>query len=648
MIYRKPLSTDGTASRWAVRRQMIKYSLIDLFFLVTSVVLSFALSYDLQVPVSAWRVITLYAVAIASAALVLFYLRRVYFVNARYVGLYDSLNIAYITFGLSLLFLVGLYVMPPDPLPSLRWLPAALFCFLGLVATGGRRILERVMHWRTISREENRQGVRKKRTLIVGAGDAGEMLIREVARAHASNHLVLGFVDDDPAKRHLIIHGVQVIGTTEDIPTLVTELGVDEILIAMPAAHGTQMRRVIGLCSKTTAKVRTLPAVSSLLSERPQLFHQFRDVDIEDLLRREPVQTDMQSIAGYLSGERVMITGAGGSIGAELARQIADIAPASLILLGKGENSVYEIEQELLQTKSHQPVSIIADVRDRQSMEYAFDAHCPSVVFHAAAHKHVPLMQSNPIEAIKNNVRGTWLTAELSARYGVKRMILVSTDKAVNPTSIMGATKRVGELIVSSLAQRSETTFAIVRFGNVMGSRGSFIPMLKEQIKRGGPVRITHPDMTRYFMTIREAVQLIVQAGALGQKGEVFILDMGEPIRIADLANDVIRLHGLVPGQDIEINYTGVRPGEKIHEELAYAQEELCPSAHEKISVVRNNHAPDWDWLKEQLQALMELCEQGKQEAAKQFLMELAWGKTIPPFEKAVVQPAVPIKPEVK
>jgi FlaA1/EpsC-like NDP-sugar epimerase len=324
-----------------------------------------------------------------------------------------------------------------------------------------------------------------------------------------------------------------------------------------------------------------------------------------------------------------MITGGGGSIGSELARQISNFTPANLIILGKGENSVYEIEQELVHTSQFHPSSVVADVRDRQSMETAFKQQKPTVVFHAAAHKHVPLMQHNPIEAIRNNVWGTWLTAELSVKYGVQQFIYVSTDKAVKPTSIMGATKRVGEMIVSSLAARTETSFAIVRFGNVMGSRGSLIPLLKAQIKRGGPVRVTHPEMTRYFMTIPEAVQLILQAGAIGKRGEVFLLDMGEPIKIIDLANDLIRLHGLVPGEDIEVQYTGVRPGEKIHEELLYEQEHLTPTTHQKIRVVRNQKSIEWEWLRSEVEALLDLCEQGKAEEARQCLMELAWGKSV-------------------
>ncbi len=343
-------------------------------------------------------------------------------------------------------------------------------------------------------------------------------------------------------------------------------------------------------------------------------------------MRREPTQVDPELVSSITTGESVLVTGGGGSIGSELARQVSGLNPAKLILLGKGENSLYEIEQELIQTTNLLPASVVADVRDPKAMEYAFAKHRPTVVFHAAAHKHVPLMQSNPIEAIRNNVFGTLCAVETSIRHGVKRFVLISTDKAVNPTSVMGATKRVAEMVVGAYASTSDTNFAVVRFGNVLGSRGSLIPLLKNQIARGGPVRVTHPDMTRYFMTIPEAVQLILQAGAKGNNGELFILDMGDPVKILDLAYDLIRLHGLVPHQDIEVKFIGPRPGEKLHEELTYSKEALVSTDHAKINMART--APvDWDWLQRELSVLRELCNNGEQEQAHQFLMEMAWGK---------------------
>lgn len=561
--------------------------------------------------------------------------RGLYSINIRYIGLGDFLNVVLAGVLLGGAFVVFQRLSPvvssTNPL-----MEPLLFGFFNVALLAGVRVAQRIYSWRTINNDENSVRIQRKRTLVIGAGDAGEMVMREIARSRNPVQQVVGILDDDPQKNGQRIHGIKVLGDTTRIPTLVSDLGVEELLIAIPSAKGEDVRRIMNICNTTSARVRLLPPVKTMLHGKTHITSQLREIDIEDLLRRDPVQTDLQGISSYLSGERVMITGGGGSIGSELTRQICNFSPANLIILGKGENSVYEIEQELVQTNRYQPTSVIADVRDRQSMEFAFQQHQPTVVFHAAAHKHVPLMQGNPIEAIRNNVWGTWQTAELAIKYGARKFVYISTDKAVKPSSIMGATKRVGEMIVSALGRRSETEFAIVRFGNVMGSRGSLIPLLKAQIKRGGPVRVTHEDMTRYFMTIPEAVQLILQSGTMGQRGEIFLLDMGEPIRILDLATDLVRLSGLVPGEDIEIQFTGVRPGEKIHEELLYEQEELQKTAHPKISMVEHGKGVNWEWLRREVEALLDLCEQGKAEEARQCLMELAWGKT-PSQEVAVI-----------
>lgn len=563
------------------------------------------------------------AFVLSIACLVLLLWRGAYSVNPRYFGLGDFLGI-----GLSVsIVTVFQFCLPVTPDADLKRSLARGLLFAGMLATGlsAVRIVKRIRSWQDSRQPE----VKVRRTLIIGAGDAAEMIMREIKRSSHPVHRIIGFVDDDPEKQSSLIHQVPVLGRTPQIPELVKDHDIEELLIALPSAKGEDMRRITQLCQSTDARVRTLPPVKTLLTGGPQIFSHLREVDIEDLLRREPVQTDLESIAKYISGERVLITGGGGSIGSELARQIASLSPANLVLLGKGENSIYEIEQELLQTNRFQPSCIIADVRDKASMEAAFEKFRPTVVFHAAAHKHVPLMQGNPIEAIRNNILGTWQTADLAIKYGAKRFINVSTDKAVKPSSVMGATKRVGEMIVTSLGHRSETEFAIVRFGNVMGSRGSLIPLLKAQIKRGGPVRVTHPEMTRYFMTIPEAVQLILQAGAIGEQGEIFILDMGEPIKILDLAMDLIRLHGLVPGEDIEVQFTGVRPGEKLYEELLYDTEKLSITSHPKIRMVEEPFTMQWDLLRSEIQNLLELCAEGKAEDARHTLMELAWGKSV-------------------
>lgn len=573
-------------------------------------------SQDVRFETAFW----LEALVLGTATLTLLLWRKIYRVNVRYFGLNDFLWIALTCLAVGLVQ-TALPVVDSDPRRTLARTLVFSFSLIGTLS--GVRIVTRYRSWRA-----DGPGAKPTRgALIVGAGDAGEMIMRELVRN--AQHRVVGFADDDPAKASTLIDRVPVLGTTDDIPNLVREHKVEEVFIAIPSAAGAQMRRIIDLCHQTDARVKTLPPLRSLMNGNPHMSAQLREVEIEDLLRREPVHTDLQQIAEYLGGERVMITGGGGSIGSELARQIANLSPASLILLGKGENSVYEIEQELLHSSSFQATCVIADVRDREAMEAAFEAHRPTVVFHAAAHKHVPLMEGNPIEAVRNNVQGTWRVTELATKCGAKRLIYVSTDKAVHPSSVMGATKRVGEMIVSSYRGRTETECAIVRFGNVLGSRGSLIPTLKAQILRGGPVRVTHAEMTRYFMTIPEAVQLILQAGALGERGEVFLLEMGEPVRILDLAQDLIRLHGLVPGKDVPIIFTGVRPGEKLHEELLYASEQLSPTRHPAISMVRRNSSSNWEILRAELEHLLALCETGDADEVRRCLMELAWGKTV-------------------
>lgn len=608
--------------------------LADLVLVNCSLLLTLLLNYGSGFESSAARFFQGYAIIITGLAAIMLLWRGLYRVSARYYGMYDFLTTAFVCAILATA-LGGLEMTFPtfaDPERALE-IPV-LFGLLAIAILSGARILRRAIAWRVIPIARVREEKIRKRTLVVGAGDAGEALMREISRSRFSNYFVVGFVDDDPEKAEMRIHGIRVVGKTEDIPKLVDEFVVAEVIIAIPDADGPTMRRIVDLCNRSGARVRTMPVITSVLRGDAKLFQHLRNVEIDDLLRRPAIRTDLSGVSNYVAGERVLITGAGGSIGCELARQIAGFSPSSLILLGKGENSIFEIEQELLRNRGLQARCIIADVRDAGSMERAFAEHRPTVVFHAAAHKHVPLMEANSLEAIENNVQGTLRTAELAVRYGVKKFIYVSTDKAVNPSSIMGATKRVGEMLVAAIGHQTEMETGIVRFGNVLGSRGSLIPMLKAQIKSGGPVRLTHEEMTRYFMTIPEAVQLILQAGALGKRGDLFILDMGEPMKIVDLAYDLIKLHGLVPGEDIQVVFTGVRPGEKIHEELTYGEEELVATEHPKISMVRNAN-PNPGAVKQQVRALLELCNEGKAEQARQSLMELAWAKSLEPYEVA-------------
>jgi FlaA1/EpsC-like NDP-sugar epimerase len=429
-------------------------------------------------------------------------------------------------------------------------------------------------------RTQNRQ---RTRVLIVGAGDAGAMIARELQHRYYDSKQLVGFIDDDRSKHNHILFGVKIFGNRKAIRKVVANYRIQEIIIALPSASGKQLRRIIYECKKTNCEVKILPGLYELIDGKVSI-QQVRNVDLEDLLRRESVKLDIARITGYLTGKTVLVTGAGGSIGSELCRQIAALSPKNLILLGKGENSIYEIHRELLEKYPILQIEpVIADVRDRERIERIFDYYHPQVIFHAAAHKHVPLMELQPDEAVRNNIFGTKNLVEAADEFGAEMFIFISTDKAVNPTSVMGVTKRVAELILQNMNQNSKTIYAAVRFGNVLGSRGSVVPLFKKQIAKGGPVTITHPDMKRYFMTIPEAVQLVLQAGSMARGGEVFVLDMGEPVKIVDMVCDLIKLSGLEPDIDIAIRYTGLRSGEKLFEELLTAEEGTTATHHQKI-----------------------------------------------------------------
>ena len=419
--------------------------------------------------------------------------------------------------------------------------------------------------------------------LIIGAGDAGYLMANDIHQYHSNERKVVAFIDDNPDKKHNLILGVKVYGGREKIQEAVELFGVKEIIIAIPSLSPKDSVELVEICSNTKIPTKIVPGIYSLLDNKINM-GLVRPIGVEDLLQRDSVKLDLAKIAGYITGKRVLVTGAGGSIGSELCRQVMRMNPAQLILVGKGENSIYLIHQELsgLYDKG-KIVPIIASVRDEKRISEIFDIYEPKVVFHAAAHKHVPLMEAQPDEAVHNNVCGTWKTARLAGRKGVEIFIMVSTDKAVNPTSVMGATKRSAEKIIQALNSQYATKFITVRFGNVLGSRGSVVPLFKKQIEAGGPVTVTHPDMKRYFMTIPEATQLILQAGSMGEGGEVFVLDMGEPVKIVDLAKNMIRLMGYEPNQDIMITFTGLRPGEKLFEELLTAEEGTRRTVHQQI-----------------------------------------------------------------
>jgi FlaA1/EpsC-like NDP-sugar epimerase len=438
----------------------------------------------------------------------------------------------------------------------------------------------------------------ERRVLIAGAGDAGGMAAKELLDNPQLGLLPVGFVDDDRHKHGHHLHGLRVLGSISDIDSIVRRLAIDEVITALPTARGNVVREIMQRSAAAGARNRTVPGLYEILSGAKAV-SALRPIQIEDLLRREPIATNLNEVASLATGRVVMVTGAGGSIGSELCRQIARLAPDRLVVVGRGENSIFELVEELRVAYPDVPVyPAIVDVRDMVRLRAVFDATNPYTVFHAAAHKHVPLMEMSVDEAILNNVLGTRNVAELCVRYDVERLVLVSTDKAVRPTSIMGATKRIAEVTLYSAAARSGKPYVSVRFGNVLGSRGSVVPTFLRQIAAGGPITITHREMRRYFMTIPEAVQLVLQAGALGNGGEVFVLDMGDPVRIADLAEDLIRLSGLTVGSDVEIVFTGMRPGEKLYEELFFGPDDATPTSHPKILQARDgNPSQELDWL---------------------------------------------------
>jgi FlaA1/EpsC-like NDP-sugar epimerase len=527
-----------------------------------------------------------------------------------------------VTAGVVLVASIGLGVtrLVPD-LPAEFVVPRSvplIFLFLAVPATAGPRLVVRAAV--RFERRPQNDGTSVP-VLIMGAGDAGAIIVRELRRNPQLGMEVVGFVDDDLTKHDTHIHGVRVLGDRHDIPGLVNAYRVQQVIIAMPKAPGKAIREIVGICEGAGVKTKIMPGIYSLLDGTVNV-SQLRSVRIEDLLRREPVQTDTAAVSELIRGRRVLVTGGGGSIGSELCRQVLRFQPAQLIVVGHGENSVFRIHNELTglpteaknqpgkgvssgATTSDRLRAVVADIRFADRLRDVFEAYQPEIVFHTAAHKHVPLMELNPAEAITNNILGTRNLLDVALQTGVHHFVMISTDKAVNPSSIMGASKRVAELLVHRAARASGKPYVAVRFGNVLGSRGSVVPIFEQQVAQGGPVTVTHPEMRRYFMTIPEAVQLVLQSAVLGQGGEVFVLDMGEPVRIVDLAKDLIRLSGLEEGRDIDIVFTGVRPGEKLFEELFVPGEVYHRTRHEKIFIAGNASSFVTAHLDEQIAVLV-------------------------------------------
>ncbi len=553
----------------------------DIIAVIISGLLALALRYDLN-----WQLITpefldsvlRYIPVNIVTMLLLFYVLRLYHSLWEYASVTEMQNSVAASFLVALFQFIGMRILGYRTPRSYPFLFAMFFIMLTVASRFSYRFL------RTAKKKILNKRIGQN-VMIVGAGEAANMLIKEIVSSNYLHMTVKCLVDDSPDKKGRFIQGVRVMGNRDDIVELARRYDIDVIIISMPSASKLVIRDIVNICSETGCRLQTLPGMYQLVNEEVSL-NNLRDVDVEDLLGRDPIRVDVDSILRYVKDQTVLVTGGGGSIGSELCRQIAGHKPKKLVIVDIYENNAYEIQQEL---KHNYPnldlVVLIASVRNTNRMNDIFQTYKPDIVYHAAAHKHVPLMEVSPNEAIKNNVFGTLKTARAAGENGVKRFVMISTDKAVNPTNIMGASKRICEMIIQTFNNRYDTEFVAVRFGNVLGSNGSVIPLFKKQIEQGGPVTVTHPDIIRYFMTIPEAVSLVLQAGAYAKGGEIFVLDMGEPVKIYDLAVNLIRLSGYTPNEDIMITFTGLRPGEKLYEEMLMDEEGLQDTDNHMIHI---------------------------------------------------------------
>jgi FlaA1/EpsC-like NDP-sugar epimerase len=601
----------------------------DVFLIIVAALGSFALRLDLGPFFIDYlnQAIWLSAIALILKPLV-FYAFGLYRRLWAYASIYElmliilAVSTASVLVSVTVILLLVFKILPNFPRGVL---PIDWLLSMGLI--GGSRFALRVLAEAQTS--SSNSSTRSRRVLVVGAGDAGALVVRELQKNPALPLKPVCFLDDDEAKQKQQIHGIPVVGTLSDMARTVDIRRIEEVIIAIPSAPGRVVRQVAEVCRRKGVPFRTMPGIYELIGGKVNV-SRLREVDITDLLRREPAHIDDRLIGETLGGRRVLITGAGGSIGRELCRQVARWGPSALILVGHGENSIFETLIDLEENFPALPIHpIIADVRDLDRLNVVFDNLRPQVVFHAAAHKHVPLMENNVEEAITNNVLGTRSIVEVSENYGVEKLVMISSDKAIRPTSIMGAAKRIAELVVLDAARRSGLRYSVVRFGNVLGSRGSVIPLFKRQIAQGGPITITHPDMKRYFMTIPEAVHLVLQASTMGEGSEVFVLNMGEQLRILDLAEDLIRLSGLEPGRDIEIVFTGIRPGEKLSEELWDQWAHYEPTSHPDIVLLADEDLLGGEILASTVDELAHMAREGDVKGIIRLLDEFIPGAAV-------------------
>jgi FlaA1/EpsC-like NDP-sugar epimerase len=600
----------------------------DIVLTLVAVLGSFALRLDVsQLPYYFPAVVLMSAVAVLIKIPIYFFFglyRRLWIYAS--TGELRLITIAVTTASVLTSGVMAILIITGKVIPGMPRSALGIDWLISLVLIGGSRFALRILAEQTTS---SRVNGKTKRALIIGAGDAGALVVRELQKSSQLNLTPVGFLDDDPSKQKLAIHGVTVIGTVNDLSSAIDSHQIDQVIIAIPSAPGKLVRLVNNVCRVRGVASRTMPGIYELIGGRVSV-NRLREVDITDLLRREPVRVNDEAVGAALEGKRVLVTGAGGSIGRELCRQIARREPSELVLLGHGENSIFEILLELNQDYPNLLLSpVIADIRNAERLASVFEQHQPQVIFHAAAHKHVPLMEANIVEAVTNNIIGTRNVTQAALESEVERFVLISTDKAVRPASIYGATKRLAEMIVLDAAHNSHRAFSVVRFGNVLGSRGSIIPIFKQQIANGGPVTVTHPDMYRFFMTIPEAVYLVLQAASMENGGETFVLNMGQPVRVLDLAEDLIRLSGLEPQRDIEISYSGIRPGEKLTEELWDEGTPLLKTLHPDIFRLNADDSFPSLSLIQAINSLSVLCHSADSDAIIALLDQLIPGSSI-------------------
>jgi len=606
------------------RRSPLKRTLFflgsDAILFVLAFYLSFYIRFEGAIPDIHLRQFSICLPFFVGLKITAFYLFQIHRFTWSYVGLYELLKIFKVLTLCSLVLSSLILFLAYEE--SFRGFPRSIFLIdygLSLILIGGFKISKRVyLHSKKYPLAE------QQRTLIIGAGNAGELIVRDMRRTKDAPYLPVAFIDDDPAKKKVMIHGIKVVGNRKDIPQIVRNFEVALAVIAMPSVPSKEIRDIVSYLHKAGInEIRIIPGTKEIMSQNISILD-IKKIDLKDLLSREPIEIEYSQLRKNLEGKRILITGAGGSIGAELGRQVAQFDPNLLALLDFDETELFHISQELRENHPGLKVfPVLGDILNKEKMAALFHEMTPQLVFHAAAYKHVPVIEDFPEEAIRVNILGTRILAELSLQCGVEKFIFISTDKAVNPTSLMGASKRVAEMVITDLNHQEKTHFVAVRFGNVLGSRGSVIPIFQEQIKKGGPVTVTHPDMKRYFMTIPEAVLLVLQAGSMGHGGEVFVLDMGEQAKIYDVACELIRLSGLEPHKDIPIIFTGIRPGEKLFEEVLTAEEGVEPTTHPKIFKAKIKRSLGPDILREKIGKLEILAQMRDRRAIARTFQEI-------------------------